>query len=55
MLVDINCELGSKIQGGVNYAAWGYLTGKPCTEQEWEWSVTAMAEAAEYAKERAIW
>lgn len=34
MLVDINCALGSKILGGVNYAAWGYLTRKPRTEQE---------------------
>ena len=49
-LVDINNALGSKILGGVNYAAWGYLTQKPRTEQEWEWSVTAMREAAEYAK-----
>jgi len=51
-LVDINVELGSRILGGVNYAAWGYLTGKPRTEQEWEWSVTAMREVAEYAKEQ---
>ena len=27
------------------------LTGKHCSEQEWGWSVTAMREAAEYAKE----
>ena len=50
-LVDINVALDSKILGGVNHAAWGYLTGKPRTEQEWDWSVTAMREAAEYAKE----
>ena len=52
LLVDINMELGSKILGGVNYAAWGYLTRKPRTEQEWEWSVTAMREVAEYAKDK---
>ncbi len=51
ILVDINNALGSKILGGVNYAAWGYLTRKPRTEQEWEWSVKAMREVAEYAKE----
>lgn len=51
-MVDINVALGSKIIGGVNYAAWGYLTGKPRTEQEWEWSVNAMREVAEYAKEK---
>ena len=50
-LVDINNELGAKILGGVNYAGWGCLTGKPRTEQEWEWSVTAMRGVAEYAKE----
>ena len=51
-LIDINVALGSKVLGGVNYAAWGYFTGKPRTEQEWQWSVEAMQEAAEYAGER---
>lgn len=51
LLADINKELGSGILGGVNYAAWGYLTRKPRTEQEWDWSVTAMREAALYARE----
>jgi D-psicose/D-tagatose/L-ribulose 3-epimerase len=49
-LIDINNDLGSKIFGGVNYAAWGYITKCPRTEKEWEWSVTAMREVAEYAK-----
>ena len=52
LLVDLNIELGSKILGGVNYAAWGYLTGKPRTEQEWNWSVNAMKEVANYTKEK---
>lgn len=51
-LVDINVGLGSRILGGVNYAGWGYLPGRPRTEEEWDWSVTAMREAAGYAKER---
>jgi D-psicose/D-tagatose/L-ribulose 3-epimerase len=51
-LVDINVQLGSKIIGGVNYAAWGYLTRKPRTEQEWEWSVNAMREVALYARDK---
>jgi D-psicose/D-tagatose/L-ribulose 3-epimerase len=51
-VIDINIELGSKIMGGIPYAAWGYLTGKPRTEQEWEWSVEAMREAAQYAEEQ---
>jgi D-psicose/D-tagatose/L-ribulose 3-epimerase len=49
-LVDINAELGAKIIGGVNYAGWGCLTGRPRTEDEWNWSVDAMREAAEYAR-----
>jgi D-psicose/D-tagatose/L-ribulose 3-epimerase len=52
MLVDINVALDARILGGVNYAAWGYLTGKPRTQQEWGWSVNAMREVGEYAKER---
>ena len=51
-LVDITIELGAKILGGVNYAGWGCLSGGPRTEAEWERSVTAMREVAEYAKER---
>lgn len=50
-LVDINNELGSKFIGGVNYAAWGYITNRPRTEQEWDWSVNSMREVAKYAKE----
>lgn len=51
LMVDINKAIGSRILGGVNYAGWGYLTRKPRTEQEWEWSITAMKEIAQYAKE----
>ena len=50
-MVDINKALDSKILAGVIYAAWGYLTKKPRTEQEWEWSVNCMQEIAKYAKE----
>ncbi len=51
-VIDVNVDLGSKIMGGIPYASWGYLTGKPRTEQEWEWSVEAVREAAEYAKDK---
>ena len=50
-LVDINTAIGSRILGGVNYAAWGYLSGKPRTDNEWKWSVEAMKEVAKYAKD----
>ena len=48
-LVDINLEIGSNIIAGVIYASWGYITGKPRTEEEWKWSVQSMREVAEYA------
>lgn len=48
--VDICNTLGAPILGGVNYAAWGYLTRKPRTQQEWDWAVANMREVAEYAK-----
>jgi D-psicose/D-tagatose/L-ribulose 3-epimerase len=51
-IIDICIELGSKILAGTIYAAWGYITGEPRTEQEWEWSVKAMREVARYAEER---
>ena len=51
LMVDINKTLNSKILGGVIYAGWGCLTRRPRTEQEWEWSVTAMKEISNYAKE----
>ncbi len=50
-MVDVNKALGSQILGGVSYAGVGYLTGKPRSEQEWEWSVRAMREISDYAKE----
>lgn len=51
-LVDINYALGSKIMAGIHYAAWGYRSGKPRTDQEWEWSVNALREVAEYAADK---
>lgn len=50
--VDINVEIGSKILGGVNYAAAGYVTGKPRTRDEWDWSVESMQEVGVYAKNK---
>jgi D-psicose/D-tagatose/L-ribulose 3-epimerase len=51
-LIDISAEIGSKMLGGVNYTGWGYLTGRPRTEEEWMWSVDAMREVSQYAKEK---
>lgn len=49
--VDICNTLGAPILGGVNYAAWGYLTKKPRTAQEWDWAVSNMKQVAAYAEE----
>ncbi len=49
-LVDINAEIGSKILGGEIFGAAGYVSGKPRTQQEWDWSVGGMREVALYAK-----
>ncbi len=49
--VDICNEIGADILGGVNYTAWGYITRRPPTVEEWDWSVSCMRKAAEYAKE----
>ena len=49
-VVDINYEIGSELTGGVIYAAWGYISGRPRTEDEWKWSVESMRKIAEYAK-----
>ena len=52
LLVDINVELNSKILAGVIYAGWGCLSGKPRSDQEWQWSVEVMREVAGYAEEK---
>jgi len=52
LLVDINVELNSKILAGVIYAGWGCLSGKPRSDQEWQWSIDVMREVAGYAKEK---
>jgi len=49
-LVDISVEIGAKVVCGEIFAAAGYLTGKPRTQQEWGWSVEGMREVALYAK-----
>jgi D-psicose/D-tagatose/L-ribulose 3-epimerase len=50
-VIDIDYALDAKILGGVNYAGWGCLSGKPRTKDEWRWSVESMKEAAGYAKD----
>jgi D-psicose/D-tagatose/L-ribulose 3-epimerase len=49
--VEIGNALGVKLLSGVTYAAWGYKTGKPRTQQEWDWSVKHMREVCRFAAE----
>jgi D-psicose/D-tagatose/L-ribulose 3-epimerase len=51
-MVDINIGIGSKIIGGPNYAAWGYITGTSRTPDEWKWAADTIRQAAEYAKQQ---
>jgi len=50
-LVDVSVEVDSKIVAGEICEAVGYLTGKPRTTDEWNWSVEGMREVGLYAKE----
>ena len=50
-LVDVSVEVGSKIVSGEITEAVGYLTGKPRTTDEWNWSVEGMREVCLYAKD----
>jgi len=43
----------AKVFGGVIYCGWGYLSGKPRTEDEWNWAVDAYREIAAYARQQA--
>ncbi len=53
-LIDITAGLEAKITGGVNYAASGYHTGKPRTQDELKWSAQYMQEVAAYASRYGI-
>lgn len=54
--IDVAYELtgGGCGVGGVNYAAWGYFTGKPRTAQQWDWAVAHYKEAAKHAQDKNI-
>ena len=47
-LVDLSNEAGAEVFGGMIYCGWGYLTGKPRTEEEWKWGVESFRTIAEY-------
>jgi len=50
-LVNLTQQLGAENLTGVNYAGWGYLTGKMRTQQEWDWGVESFREICKFARE----
>lgn len=50
-LVELSQQIAAENLTGVNYAGWGYLTGKMRTQQEWDWGVMAFREVCQFAKQ----
>jgi D-psicose/D-tagatose/L-ribulose 3-epimerase len=48
-LVDLAIEAGARVFGGMIYCGWGYLTGRPRTQQEWDWAVEGYREVTAHA------
>ncbi|GAB4023150.1 sugar phosphate isomerase/epimerase family protein [Spirosoma koreense] len=53
-VVDCSRAVGSEILMGPMYAGFKKFTGQPATAEEWNWSVTAMREVAEYAQTQGV-
>ena len=50
-ILDLSQRIGAENLTGVNYAAWGYLTGKMRTQKEWDWAIASFGEICRFAKE----
>lgn len=50
-LVTMSQQIGAENLTGVNYAGWGYLSGRMRTQQEWDWGVQAYREICRFARE----
>ncbi len=48
--VEVTSELGGDAVNGVIYTAWGKISGRSRTEEEWRYSVGALKEVCRYAK-----
>ncbi|GAB3955291.1 sugar phosphate isomerase/epimerase [Spirosoma harenae] len=53
-IIDSAAAVGARILMGPMYAGFKTFTGKPATTEEWNWSVTAMREIAEYAQTKDV-
>jgi len=52
--IEVISELGGDSINGVVYTAWGKITGKPRTEEEWKYSVDSLKKICQYAKKYGI-
>ncbi|MEM3014054.1 MAG: sugar phosphate isomerase/epimerase family protein [Candidatus Bathyarchaeia archaeon] len=52
--IEIISELGGDSINGVIYTAWGKITGKPRTEEEWKYSVDSLKKICQYAKKYGV-
>jgi D-psicose/D-tagatose/L-ribulose 3-epimerase len=50
-IIGLSQRIGAENLTGVNYAGWGYLSGKMRTHKEWDWGVEAFREICRFAKE----
>lgn len=53
-VIDCARALGARLLTGPYHSGFKTFTGKPATQQEWDWSVEGMREVAEYAGSREI-
>ena len=49
-LVDLSNDAGAEVLTGLMHCAWGHLSGKMPTSDEWNWSVEGMKQIAGYAQ-----
>jgi len=52
--VEVTSELGGDAVNGVIYTAWGKITGKSRTEEEWMYSIEALKEVCRYARDYGV-
>lgn len=50
-IIDVSQRIGAENLTGVNYAGWGYLSGRMRTQKEWDWAVEAFREICRFARE----
>ena len=50
-IIDLSAQIGAENLTGVNYAGWGYLSGKMRTQREWDWGVDSFRKICRFAKE----